>query len=78
MEDLPEAAVVIQWPDDTLTRAILALPDGLRNVVTLRYFRGFSVEETASLLKLSRRTIHYRLEKAERLLKDHLEGWYDA
>ena len=78
LEDLPEAAVDVQWPDDTLTRAILALPDGLRNVVTLRYFQGFSVEETASLLKLSRRTIHYRLEKAERLLKDHLEGWYDA
>ena len=78
LEDLPETAVDVQWPDDTLTRAILALPDGQRNVVTLRYFQGFSVEETASLLKLSRRTIHYRLEKAERLLKDHLEGWYDA
>lgn len=62
----------------TLTRAILALPDGLRSAVTLRYFQGFSIEETASILKLSRRTIHYRLEKAEHLLKDHLEGWYDA
>ena len=78
MEDLPETAVYVKLTDDTLTRAILALPDGLRNDVTLRYFQGFSVEETASLLKQSRRTIHYRLEKAERLLKDHLEGWYDA
>lgn len=78
MEDLPEAAVVIQWPDDTLTRAILALPDGLRSVVILRYYQGFSIQETASLLKLSRRSVHYRLEKAEHLLKDHLEGWYDA
>lgn len=77
-EDLPEAAVVIQWPDDTLTRAILALPDGLRSVVILRYYQGFSIQETASLLKLSRRSVHYRLEKAEHLLKDHLEGWYDA
>ena len=78
MEELPQPAIDVQWPDDTLTRAILALPDGLRSAVTLRYFQGFSIEETASILKLSRRTIHYRLEKAEHLLKDHLEGWYDA
>lgn len=78
MEDLPEPAEPFQWEDDTVTRAILALPDGLRQVVTLRYYQGFTVPEAADILKLSRRTVHYRLEKAERLLKESLEEWYDA
>ena len=78
MEDLPEPAEPFQWEDDTVTRAILALPDGLRQVVTLRYYQGFTVQEAADILKLSRRTVHYRLEKAERLLKESLEEWYDA
>lgn len=78
MEDLPEPAEPFQWEDDTVTRAILALPDGLRQVVTLRYYQGFTVQEAADILKLSRRIVHYRLEKAERLLKESLEEWYDA
>lgn len=78
MEDLPEPAEPFQWEDDTVTRAILALPDGLRQVVTLRYYQGFTVQEAADILKLSRRTVHYRLKKAERLLKESLEEWYDA
>lgn len=78
MEDLLEPAETFQWEDDTVTRAILALPDGLRQVVTLRYYQGFTVQEAADILKLSRRTVHYRLEKAERLLKESLEEWYDA
>lgn len=78
MEDLPEPAEPFQWKDDTVTRAILALPDGLRQVVTLRYYQGFTAQEVAEILKLSRRTVHYRLEKAERLLKESLEEWYDA
>lgn len=78
MEDLPEPAEPFQWEDDTVTRAILSLPDGLRQVVTLRYYQGFTVQEAADILKLSRRTVHYRLEKAERLLKESLGEWYDA
>lgn len=78
MEDLPEPAEPFQWEDDTVTRAILALPDGLRQVVTLRYYQGFTIQEAADILKLSRRTVHYRLKKAGRLLKESLEEWYDA
>ena len=78
MEDLPEPAETFQWEDDTVTRAILALPDGLRQVVVLRYYQGFTAQEVAEILKLSRRTVHYRLEKAERLLKESLGEWYDA
>ena len=76
MDDLPEPSVPFETPDDTLTCAIISLPAGLRQAVTLHYFQGFSVEETAQLLHLSRRTVHYRLEKAQRLLKSSLEDWY--
>ena len=76
-DDLPEPAVSFEVPDDTLTRAILSLPAGLRQAVTLHYFQGFTAEETAHLLHVSRRTVHYRLEKAQRLLKSSLEDWYN-
>lgn len=75
-EDLPEAAVPFDPPDDTLTRAILSLPDGLRQAITLRYYQGLTVQDTARVMKLSRRAVHYRLEKAEQLLRDSLEDWY--
>jgi len=77
MDDLPEPAVPFETPDDTVTNAILSLPSGLRLVITLRYFQGLTVQETAGVLRVSRRTVHYRLEKAERLLKSSLEDWYN-
>lgn len=76
MDDLPEPSVPFEAPDDTLTRAVLSLPNALRQAVTLHYFQGFTVQETAQLLHISRRTVHYRLDKAQRLLKSSLEDWY--
>ena len=78
IEDLPESSVAFAEPDDTLTRAILSLPNALRQVVTLRYYQGFTVQEVADVLCLHRRTVHYRLDKAERILRDALEDWYHA
>ena len=77
MDDLPEASVSFEHPDDTITKAILSLPSGLRQVITLRYFQSLTVQEVAEVLHISRRTVHYRLEKAERLLKCSLEEWYN-
>lgn len=77
MDELPEAAVPFELPDDQMTKAILSLPAGLRQVITLRYFQGLTVQEVAEALRLSRRTVHYRLDKAERLLKSSLEEWYN-
>ena len=78
MEDLPEAAQAFELPDDTLVRAVLALPRKLRQVVILRYFQSLSVQETAQVSGISRRTVHYRLERAEALLRDSLKEWYDV
>ncbi len=76
MDDLPEPAVPFELPDDAMTNAILSLPAGLRQVITLRYFQSLTVQEVAEVLHISRRTVHYRLDKAERLLKSSLEEWY--
>ena len=78
MTDLPEAAAPFAEPDDTITRAILSLQDDLRQVVTLRYYQGCSIQEVAEVLHIGRRTVHYRLDKAERALRAALEDWYHA
>ncbi len=78
MADLPEPTAAFSEPDDTVTRAILSLQDGLRQVVVLRYYQGLTIQETAEVLRISRRTVHYRLDKAERALRAALEDWYHA
>ena len=78
MDDLPEPSVAFTEPDDTLARAVLSLPDNLRQVITLRYYQGMSAQEVADVLRVHRRTVHYRLDKAERILRDALEDWYHA
>ena len=78
MADLPEPTAAFSAPDDTVTRAILSLQDGLRQVVVLRYYQGLTIQETAEVLRISRRTVHYRLDKAERALRAALEDWYHA
>lgn len=78
LDALPEPSEAFNEPDDTLIRAILSLPDNLRQVITLRYYQGLSVQEVADVLGIHRRTVHYRLDKAERILRDALEEWYHA
>ena len=78
LDDLPEPGVPFELPDDTLTRAVLALPDALRQCVVLRFYQGFSAEEIARITKCSRRSVYYRLDQAQRLLKSSLKEWYDA
>ncbi len=78
LDELPEGSEPFSAPDDTLTRAILSLPDGLRQVVTLRFYQNLTIQEIAEVTRLSRRTIHYRLEKAESALRGELEEWYHA
>ena len=76
LDGLPEPAVAFEPPDDVVTRAILSLPDGQRQIITLRYYQGLTAQEIAGVMKISRRTVHYRLEKAECTLKHGLEEWY--
>ena len=76
-DTLPEGAVPFEARDDTVTRAVLALPPKMKEAVLLRWYQGLTLEEMARVLRLPRSTVNYRLKKAKALLRDELEEWYD-
>lgn len=67
-EHLPEQ-VAEEGETLPLRQAIQALPDGLREVVLLRYFDGRTLEECGKILNIPRSTVHAREKKALKLLK---------
>ena len=76
-ESLPEGSAPFEERDDTVTRAVMSLPAGLKEVTLLHWYQGMTLEEMAKVLRLPRSTINYRLKKAKTILKKELEGWYD-
>ena len=74
LEDLPPRLVAVNPEDRTLTLAVMDLPDRYKQIVLLYFFQGLTMQETAEALGQSVSTVHRRLEKAEALLKDALEG----
>ena len=76
-DTLPEGAVPFQARDDTVTRAVLALPPKMKEAVLLRWYQGLTLEEMTRVLRLPRSTVNYRLKKAKALLRNELEEWYD-
>lgn len=73
---LPEGEVPFDERDDTVTRAVLALPPKIKEVTLLHWYQGMTLEETAKVLRLPRSTVNYRLKKAKLMLKKELEDWY--
>lgn len=69
LEDAPEEA----WSGDLdalpLREAIRRLPGELREVVILRYFSGYTLEETARTLEIPRGTVTSRQKRALELLR---------
>lgn len=76
MENLPPAIQPFEEADDTLARAVLTLPVKQRQVVVLHHYQGFSVQEAAQMMGISRRAAYDRLTKAQNTLRKALEGWY--
>ena len=60
-----------------LRQAVEALPETLRAVIALRYFAGYTLEETAAALDIPRGTVSSRQKRALELLRldltDHRE-----
>ncbi len=73
---LPEGSVPFDERDDTVTRAVMSLQPGLKEVTLLHWYQGMTLEEMAKVLRLPRSTINYRLKKAKAILKKELEDWY--
>lgn len=68
MEELPETAQE-QFDALPLKEAIRRLPRNLQEVIILRYFTGFTLEETAQALEIPRGTVTTRQKKALSLLR---------
>lgn len=75
-EDM-ERGTAFEFPDDSLSKAITALPALLRQVVTLRYFEELSIREMAQVLAVSEATAKRRVRKANAQLKRTLREWYE-
>jgi len=75
-DQLPEGAVPFDEQDDTVTRAVLALPRELKEATLLHWYQGMTLKEMAKTLRLPRSTVNYRLKKAKAILKEELEDWY--
>ena len=56
-----------------LLDALRSLPDSLRDAVYLHYYEGYSVSETAAILKIPVGTVKTRLSRARSALKIILE-----
>ena len=68
MEELPETAVE-EFDSLPLKEAMTRLPKELKDVIILRYFSGFTLVETAELLKIPQGTAATRQRKALQLLR---------
>lgn len=66
---IPESAGADTYDGLPLKEAIRRLPEELRVVVILRYFTGYSLEETARSLGLPRGTVSTRQRRALQLLR---------
>ncbi len=62
--------------DDTVVRAVLALPKKYREVVVLYYYQEWSTAEIARVLGIPQGTVTVRLKRARDRLRPCLEGWY--
>lgn len=72
-----ERGTAFEFPDDSLSKAITALPALLRQAVTLRYFEELSIREMAQVLAVSEATAKRRVRKANAQLKRTLREWYE-
>lgn len=62
--------------DDTVIRAVMALPGRDREVVLLRYYQQMKLDEISRALGVPQGTVTSRLNRARNKLRRQLEGWY--
>ena len=69
----PREALVDSQNENTLERAVQKLGTKHRTIVVLRYVQDLSYEEIAQVLECRIGTVKSRLNRAHKLLKQHLE-----
>jgi RNA polymerase sigma factor (sigma-70 family) len=73
--DAAEARLAHLRPEDLridLSRAIQSLPEHYREVILLRDIEELSIDEIASVLKLTRESVKARIHRARMLIREYL------
>ena len=60
--------------EDAVMPAVMTLPPKLRIAVYLHYYEGYSVAETAAILKISQSAVKWRLKSGREKLKVLIKG----
>lgn len=58
---------------DHLAKAIAMLPSKYRDVLLLRYYQGYSMEEVAAILSISKENVKKRIQRARSKLSELLD-----
>ncbi|MBR3095949.1 MAG: sigma-70 family RNA polymerase sigma factor [Clostridia bacterium] len=78
LDDYLETLAFPSQETSELFSAVMALPETYRAVIHLFYYEDYTVEEIASLLKLTKSNVKVRLSRGRLLLKESLkEAWND-
>ncbi len=76
LDAAPEQGREDSYRDDTVLRAVMELPDKLKQAVLLYYYQDMTTAETAQALGIPESTVSTRLLRARNKLRVSLEGWY--
>ena len=70
----PEMAILLQSRDETLRRALEALPDKYRRILLLRYWSDLSYQEVADATDQTLGAVKTQIRRATLLLRQSLAG----
>lgn len=73
-EMLPDQVQAREEEDQSLTLAVMNLPQKMREVIILYYYQDMTVNEIADALGVTQSTVSYRLKRARERLRTELEG----
>ncbi len=76
LDDAPEPGREDSYRDDTVLRAVMELPDKLKQAVLLYYYQDMKQADVAKALNVPEKTVATRLLRARNKLRLSLEGWY--
>lgn len=72
----PEPAREDRYSDDTVMRAVMALPARDKEIILLRFYQELKVKDIAQVLNISESCAVSRLHRAQKRLAAALKGWY--
>lgn len=67
----------LEEPDDTVFKAVMALPEKYRTPIHLYYVSGYTIKEISSVTGLNTATVGTRLARGREVLKKLLKGEID-